>query len=91
MKKLTFLFLLLSSNFFAQYGDLHIDDRFDQVYDQRYGQIYNINSATNNIADQGAYSWSIAGLYSTNYAISKENQDNLGSSRTGSLDGLLVM
>lgn len=87
LKVLTIVYLLLTHiSMPAQYGNLQIKNRFDQVYTQLYGPIYNINTTANNINDQGQLTWNKAQLYTS---IDSENA--LGSTRSGSLEGLLRM
>ncbi len=57
-KTITFVCTFICTvNYFAQFGDLQINLRFDNVYSEIYGQIYNINSNNNNIFDQGQLTW----------------------------------
>ncbi|MNU92567.1 hypothetical protein D3C71_824880 [compost metagenome] len=86
-KRIFFLFALVLSNICqAQFGNLQIEDRFDAVYEQLYGPIYDINSSTNNINAQGDITYNKATIYSNT-----TDEITLGSLRTGSLEALLRM
>lgn len=86
-KRILFLAALaFSATIRAQFGDLHIENRFDAVYTELYGPIYNINSSTNNINAQGSISYNKATIYSNT-----NDEVTLGSLRTGSLEALLRM
>lgn len=96
MKK---IFILLLGIFachhfsFAQYGDLGIKARFDQVYTQLFGPLYDANQAvtasTNLASNQGVNTWN-----NTNplqYYQSYNDQETLGTQRSGSLEAILRM
>ncbi|HLP55769.1 MAG TPA: T9SS type A sorting domain-containing protein [Fluviicola sp.] len=80
------VFFLSSAIAFSQYGNLFINQQFDLVYGTLYGPIYDIASTTNNVNAQGTITWNKSQLYS-----SIESENELGSSRSGSLEALLVM
>lgn len=86
-----FAFVCLSNMALSQFNDLHIDLRFDQVYTQLYGPIYNINSTSNHVANQGTLTWTTTALGPTGYYAVVENQNTLGSLRSSSLEALLRM
>lgn len=90
----------LSFTGFSQYGDLHIETKFDDVYDELYGPIYNIawsnTHANNSPADMGSLEWDATEIHTNSTQIpallaSMEAQNDLGSTRSGSLEGLLRM
>jgi hypothetical protein len=70
----------------TSYGDLHIETRFDQVYNTIYGPIYNIAVTTNDVNQEGSLQWDKNILYTDT-----ETQNVLGSYRSGSLEALLRM
>lgn len=100
---LAFLFLSTSSTSFGQYQNLAVQPRFDQVYTQLYGPIYNIASTSNDINAQGDLQWNKANLYQQGWVnvggfqvwtytqASIDSQNALGSTRSGSLEALLRM
>jgi hypothetical protein len=97
-KTITFVCTFICTvNYFAQFGDLQINLRFDNVYSEIYGQIYNINSNNNNIFDQGQLTWDKSklyeqGTYELGYSqASIETQNRIGSERSSSLEALLRM
>ena len=97
MKKiLSVLFIGFAGLGYSQsFGNLNINQRFDVVYNQLYGPIYNINSSTNNTSAQGMLTWDKTKLYEqvngSYTSASIASQDALGSTRSGSLEALLRM
>lgn len=71
---------------YSQFGDLQIKSRFDEVYNEMYGPIYNIGVTNNDINAQGYYTWDKVQLY-----LDENVESTLGSSRSGSLNALLRM
>ncbi len=100
---LTGFILSISTLSFAQYQNLAVQPRFDAVYTQLYGPIYNIASTSNDINDQGQLTWNKANLYQQGWVqvgstqiwtytqACKDSQSALGSTRSGSLEALLRM
>ena len=89
MKKITYLFLLIFPfSIFCQYGNLNINTKFDQVYGALYA-----NEASDGFNSYDLYyNYTLTGWSEGKRQwVSLDQQNNLGSTKSSSLDALLVM